>query len=101
MAELSLTPAERSRKAFSRVLQRLQDPGTQRNLANMLGVSESTISRIKTEKLEDALALLYQLGFKVVPQDRYCVPADYLHALQVMAREHMLRADQPSLQWDD
>lgn len=82
------------------MLQSLQEPGTARNLAQVMGVSEATISRTKTEKLEDALALLYQLGFKVVEQDRHCVPADYLHALQVMAREHM-RHDGPRLEWDD
>jgi DNA-binding XRE family transcriptional regulator len=99
MSTLCCTPAERARIAHSRVLRTLQEPGTQRNLAQAMGVSESTISRVKTEKLEDALALLYQLGFKVVPSDRQCVPADYLHALQVMAREHMRSG--AHLEWDD
>lgn len=100
MAPLSCTPVERSRKAFARVLQAMQEPGTQRNLAQAMGVSESTISRVKAEKLEDAIALLYQLGFKVVTEDKHCVPADYLQALQVMAREHM-RTAKPTLEWDD
>ncbi|MBI3157615.1 MAG: hypothetical protein HYZ20_19720 [Burkholderiales bacterium] len=99
MTELSCSPCERARKAHGRVLQCLQEPGTQRNLAHAMGVSEATISRVKTEKLEDALALLYQLGFKVVPSDRLCVPTDYLQALHVLAREHM-RAERV-LEWDD
>lgn len=49
MSTLCSTPAERARKAYSRVLQSLQDPGTQRNVAQVLGVSESTVSRIKTD----------------------------------------------------
>jgi AraC-like DNA-binding protein len=100
MPALSLSSQERARKAHARVLQALQEPGTARTIAQVMGVSEATISRIKTEKIEDALALLYQLGFKVVEQDRHCVQADYLKALQVMAREHM-RRDAPTLQWDE
>ena len=100
MTLLSCTASERARKAHCRVLQAMQDPGTQRNLAVALGVSEATISRVKTEKLEDAMAVLYQLGFKVVPQDHPNVPPDYLQALRVMAREHM-RTAKPALEWDD
>lgn len=100
MSLLSCPASERARKAHCRVLQAMQDPGTQRNLAQVMGVSEATISRVKSEKLEDSLALLYQLGFKVVHHDQHCVPADYLQALQVMAREHM-RTAKPSLEWDD
>ena len=82
MSELLTSAAERSRKAHSAVLQAMQDPGTQRNLANVLGVSESTISRIKTEKLEDSIALLYQLGFKLVSSDRVCVLKGELNMLR-------------------
>jgi hypothetical protein len=96
---MSCTPVERSRKAYSRVLQAMQEPGTARNLAHVLAVSEATISRTKTETLEDAITLLYHLGFKVVEQDRECVPRDYLNALQTLAR---MQAQQPAqLTWDD
>lgn len=97
MSELSSTPIERSRKAHSAVLQSLQDPGTQRNVALALGVSESTVSRTKAN-LEDAITLLYQIGFKVVSQDMNCYPAEYVKALHVMARMHM--ADEKTLNWD-
>lgn len=85
MTELSSTPAERSRKAHSAVLQAMQDAGTARNVAVALGVSESTVSRIKTEKLEDAIALLYQLGFKVVDASRVCVARDRYEAMVTIA----------------
>lgn len=100
MVELSSPPLERSRKAHSRLLTAMQEPGTQRNLAQILGISEATVSRIKNEKLEDALTLVYQLGFKVVPGDHECVPVEYLQALRVMAKAHM---SQPvaTLHWDD
>lgn len=100
MSALCTPVTERSRKAFGRVLTAMQEAGTARNVAHAMGVSEATVSRVKTEKLEDAIALLYQLGFKVVTQDKHCVPADYLQALEVMAREHMLRA-KPALDWDN
>jgi AraC-like DNA-binding protein len=98
MSELSQTPAERARKAFSTVLQAMQDPGTQRNVAQVLGVSESTVSRIKTEKLEDAITLLYHLGFKCVSSEMKCYPVDYVQALHTMAKMHM--AEVRTLEWD-
>ena len=99
MASLSCTPAERSRKAYSMVLQAMQDPGTQRTVAQVLGVSESTVSRIKSEKLEDVITLLCHLGFKVVPQSMRCYPEDYVQALHTMAKLHMQHETQ-SLEWD-
>ncbi len=77
----------------------MQDPGTQRNLAQALGVSESTISRTKTEKLEDAMTLLYQMGFKVVPEHMKCYPAEYVRALHTMAKLHL--DESPKLEWDE
>ena len=100
MSELSRTPAEKARKAFASVLQSMQEVGTQRNVAQVLGVSEATVSRIKTEKLEDAMTLLYHLGFKVVHNEMKCYPADYVQALHTMARMQM-QTTAPILDWDD
>ena len=66
----------------------MQDPGTQRNLAQIMGTSESTISRAKNT-LEDALALMYHLGFKVVSADRICVDRKRYEALETIARAAM------------
>jgi hypothetical protein len=76
----------------------MQEPGTQRNVAQMLGTSEATVSRIKTDKLEDAITLLYHLGFKVVSSSMKCYPEDYVQALHTMARMHM--AETKTLDWD-
>lgn len=100
MPQLSLTPTERARKSYSKVLQAMQDPGTQRNVAQVLGVSESTVSRIKSEKLEDAITLLCHLGFKVVPSDMKCYPEEYVTALHTMAKLQM-QNESPSLDWDN
>jgi len=81
------------------VLAAMQDPGTQRTVAQVLGVSESTVSRIKTEKLEDAITLLCHLGFKVVPQSMRCYPEDYVQALHTMAKLQMQNSA-PGLEWD-
>lgn len=97
-SELSATPAEKARKAFAAVLRATQETGTQRNVAQVLGVSEATVSRIKTEKLEDAITLLYHLGFKVVSGDMHCYPADYVQALHTMARMQMQQS--PTLEWE-
>jgi AraC-like DNA-binding protein len=81
------------------VLQAMQDPGTARTLAHVLGVSESTVSRTKTEKLEDAITLITHLGFKVVPQSMRCYPEDYVQALHTMAKLQMQQQG-PTLDWD-
>lgn len=99
MAQLSCSALEKARKAHTRVLQSLSEVGTARNVSQVLGVSEATISRTKAQ-LEDAITLLYHLGFKVVPHDCRLVDAEYLAALRTMAKAHMQQAPS-ALEWDD
>ena len=82
MTELCTSPLEKSRKALSRVLQAVGIPGKGGALAVAMGVSDSTVSRIKTDQLEGALTMLYHLGFKVVDADRICVKQDELQMLR-------------------
>lgn len=94
MASLLTAPAERARKAHSRVLQSLQEPGRQLAIAATLGISESTVSRLKNEKLEDVLAFVYACGFKLVSEDKVCVSEDALRFMRsvtsrAMAHEQM------------
>lgn len=98
MTELSRPPAERSRKAHARVLARLQEPGSQVAIAASLGASESTISRIKNEKLADCLAFLYAAGFKVVDQGAVCIKAEALAFMRVAAA-HALTSDEAARQF--
>jgi hypothetical protein len=79
-------------------LQALAPSGTAGNVAKAMGASDTTVSRIKTEKLEDAIVFLYHLGFKVVPQDMKCYPEKYIEALHTMAQMHI--EDGPKLNWD-
>ncbi len=102
MSELSAPVTERARKAHAAALQAMQEPGTARNLAQVLGVSEATISRTKTEKLEDAITLLYHLGFKVVEQSRICVDAPVYESMVTLARKAMsCEVTVRRLAWDD
>lgn len=82
MSELSQTPAERARKAHSALLQRLQEPGIGVALAAALGVSESTISRLKNDQLENVLAFIYAAGLKVVSQGVVGVEAGEIQMLR-------------------
>lgn len=98
MATVSLPPDERARKAMHLVLQRLQEPGTALAAAVAMGTSESTVSRIKTERLEECLRLMAHLGLKVVPADFVCVNPDAYHFLTATHEKFVRLA--PQLIWE-
>lgn len=89
MSELCTPVAERARKANAMLLQALKAPGSQVAIAASLGASESTISRIKNERLHECLMFLYAAGFKVVPQGRVCVDPVKFEAVMTLARAAM------------
>ena len=98
----SSNPADRARKSYSTVLQRLQTPGTQTAIAAAMGVSESTISRMKTEQLEHLCLLLAHAGLKIVSIEKVCVDAEMYAALSCIASRAM--ADEETsrkLVWED
>jgi hypothetical protein len=59
----------RARDCLAIVLQALAEQGTAAKLASAAGVSESTVSRWKTERLEESVQLLSHLGFRVISAD--------------------------------
>ena len=78
-------------------LQALQEPGKAASTAVAMGVSDSTISRIKTERLEEVLVFLAHLGLKVVPQEFKCVdPAAYAFLTHT---HELVLATRPELIW--
>lgn len=91
------TPIERAQQAQSMVLQRLA-AATQSATATAMGVSESTINRIKTERLEEVLLMLAHLGLKVVPAEFKCVDPE-AYAFLTKTHERVMRV-QPQLIWD-
>lgn len=102
MSVSSITPSERARKSFTAVLRAMQEPGRQVAVATSMGVSESTISRMKSEQLEQFCQLLAHLGLKVVPTEMQCFPAERIQALLALSKGYLAtieRSDQ--LVWED
>lgn len=91
------TPIERAQLAQSLVLQRLA-AATQTATAAAMGVSESTINRIKTERLEEVLTMMAHLGLKVVPFEFKCVDPE-AYAFLTRTHERVMR-QAPQLIWD-
>jgi hypothetical protein len=98
MAPVSLPPAETARKGVQLALQRLQEPGKAGACAAAMGTSDSTVSRIKTERLEECVLLLAHLGLKVVPADFKCVNPE-AYAFLTSTHERVMR-EAPQLIWD-
>lgn len=75
---MSLQAVERARKGFQLALRMLEEPGKAGDVANAMGLADSSASRIKNERLEEAILFLAHLGLKVVPADAKCMdPRDY------------------------
>lgn len=98
MTAVSKTPVERARNGMQLALQRLQEAGTASQAAVSMGVSETTISRIKNERMEETLLLLAHLGLKCVPSDFKCVSRETYDFLTATHQRVMQRA--PELIWD-
>lgn len=84
--------AERARKIESKVLRRLSDHGGA-HLAAATGLSEATVSRLKTEHLVSFSKLLTALGFKIVDQDLKCYKPHVALAWRSLARESFDHVD--------
>lgn len=98
MKTASLTPPERARKGLQLALHAMQDAGKAGEVAAAMGVSDSTISRIKTERLEEVVLFLAHLGLKVVPSAYKCVdPAAYDF---LTATHQRLMQKVPELIWE-
>lgn len=72
---MSLNAVERARKGIAHAMKALQEPGKAATAAAAMGLSEATASRIKNERLEEAITFLAHIGCKVVPSDAKCVDA--------------------------
>jgi len=66
-------------------------------IAAALGLSQTTVSRIKNERLEECLAFLYAAGWKLVDSDRVCITPEaleFMRATTVGALSDQQRARQ-------
>lgn len=79
-------------------LRQLQEPGKAGAVAAAMGISDSTVSRIKTERLEECLMFLAHLGLKVVPAEFKCVePSAYAF---LTASHQRVMQTAPHLIWE-
>lgn len=101
MSLLSHSPIERARKSHARILQSVQEPGSQVAIAKTLGTSESTVSRIKNQMLEDVLAFLYCAGWKVVQSDRVCVDPGALDFMRRTTSRVMSQSELAAQLWEE
>lgn len=92
-----MSPSDRAKKGLSLALKRLAEC-TQTSVAVAMGVSETTMNRIKTERLEEVVELLAHLGLKVVPSDYRCVDPD-AYAFLTSTHERVMRKA-PQLIWE-
>lgn len=101
MSATTPTAAERARKAHVAVLRALQEPGRQAALATMLGISESSVSRFKTEQLEQLCTFIAHLGLKVVPAEFQCVDPKTFQAFEVLFAKAMSQTTPGKLIFED
>ncbi len=79
-------------------MQRLQEDGKAGKVAKEMGVSDATVSRIKTERMEEVIRFLSHRGLKVVPSDFKCVDAAAYEFLTSTHTRLMQKA--PHLIWE-
>lgn len=97
MPQLSPTISEASRKVERTLLQTLA-ARSQVRVAELMGVSESTVSRIDKSTLA---AFLAACGLKVVKQEMQCFDPDYIHSLKVLAGVGLQAPEPKALDWGD
>lgn len=102
MPSLSHDQQEIARKSESTILRALAAVG-QMKVAESLGVSESTISRQKSDgKPKESAAWLAAHGLKAVPANYKCYDPKSIDALLTLAKERMAQLESPDhLLWED
>jgi predicted DNA-binding protein (UPF0251 family) len=84
MTELSPAIVQRSRKINALVLQSLADL-KQNNVAALMGVDGSTVTRIKDERIAQMALFLAACGLKVVRESANVYDESYIAALKKLA----------------
>lgn len=98
MAALSLSAPETARKSLTLALKALATPGKQAAIASAMGISESAVSKKKSDQLEDICTLLAYAGLQVVPTDYEVVDPFALEFLKRLHAKVTHRA--PDLLWE-
>jgi transcriptional regulator with XRE-family HTH domain len=93
--------AGRARKNGAAVLHAFGRVG-QVAVAEALGISESTVSRLKNSELEQWASLLAALGLKVVPVEMRCFNPEKIGAILTLAKDNLANITGPEgLTWED
>jgi DNA-binding transcriptional regulator YdaS (Cro superfamily) len=100
MAAVLSQADERARKNVAAIFQALSQVG-QSNLAQALGVSEPTVSRMKEKDFPESAKILALCKLKVVPEHFVCVDPAYLSAIVTLAQKHMAELNPQVLRWDE
>ena len=82
--KLSPELSARARDIEALMLKQLLSVG-QKNIAQSIGLSESTISRWKEGEIERWCKVIALLDLKLVPFSAQCHPARYIQALKTLA----------------
>src|SRR3990172_4475792 len=95
MAEVSPSIAERARKNVSVILRALARVG-QNRVADLMGLSESAVSRMAGERIEQMAQFLAACGLRVSDEKAPTVEPEVLRSLQVLAALGAQNAAAPS-----
>lgn len=68
---------------------------SQARIAEQMGASDSTVSRLKDGALEQFCLLLAACGLKAIPTSMKCFSQEKVHALLTLARDHLVQMEHP------
>jgi transcriptional regulator with XRE-family HTH domain len=88
VSEARTDSRSRAQKNHSEILRAMRTT-TQAKVAEMTGMSETAISRMKDNMLPDLSMLLAVIGLKVVPESQRTYSTDYIAALKTLAVESL------------
>lgn len=88
MTTVSAEARETARKALAFLFQRLSSVG-QAGIADALGTSEATLSRIKNNDLETLCLIVALCGGKIVPSNVRCYRPQDIQPLLDLAKQRM------------
>lgn len=76
----------RAQGMFSMFLQRISTPGSQAAIAEGVGISESSFSRLKNDQMLIVFEAVARAGLKLVPQDEMTYSNEQVKALACLAK---------------
>jgi transcriptional regulator with XRE-family HTH domain len=88
--EMSVGVRDRSSRMYSQLL-RAMDEVTQKRIAALMGVSESTLSALKNDSLERVCMVATICGFRLVSIDEETFDADEISAMRTLAQRGLQR----------